>query len=136
MPLDVRVEQFSDGGGLEDVKAAFDAEHTRLFTFALEAEHELVNLRAVMQGRPTTVSAEEIPAGSDDASGAKSGTTTVWMDGAEQEAALYDRSRLQAGNRLAGPAIVTEMDSTTLILSGHSAEVDQFGNLIIRPQEG
>ena len=34
---------------------------------------------------------------------------------------------------LAGPAIVTEMDSTTLILPGHAATVDPSGSLLIRP---
>jgi N-methylhydantoinase A len=40
-----------------------------------------------------------------------------------------------AGNRLDGPAIVTEMDSTTLILPNYHAEVDAFGNLLIRPSD-
>jgi N-methylhydantoinase A len=36
---------------------------------------------------------------------------------------------------LEGPAIVTEMDSTTLILPGHSGEVDTFGNILVRPNQ-
>jgi len=40
---------------------------------------------------------------------------------------------LRAGDRIAGPAIVTEMDSTTLVLPGHAGEVDSVGNLLIRP---
>jgi N-methylhydantoinase A len=33
-----------------------------------------------------------------------------------------------------GPAIVTEMDSTTLVLPGHEAKVDRFGSLLIQPR--
>ena len=49
------------------------------------------------------------------------------------EAKIYDRSKLAAGNLILGPAIVTEMDSTTLILPGHHAKVDKFGTLLIWP---
>jgi N-methylhydantoinase A len=55
------------------------------------------------------------------------------MDRGATRADIYDRVLLRAGNRIDGPAIVTEMDSTTLVLPGHRAEVDTYGNLIIRP---
>ena len=57
----------------------------------------------------------------------------VWMDGAARAAVIYDRSKLRAGDLVPGPAVVTEMDSTTLIHNGHSAIVDDFGNLLINP---
>jgi N-methylhydantoinase A len=46
---------------------------------------------------------------------------------------VYDRGRLVAGNVISGPAIVTEMDSTTLVLAGHAATVHPSGSLLIRP---
>ena len=46
---------------------------------------------------------------------------------------VYDRGRLLAGNVVTGPAIVTEMDSTTLVLPGHAATVHPSGCLLIRP---
>ena len=55
--------------------------------------------------------------------------------GAGIDPSEYDRARLLAGNRLRGPAIVTEMDSTTLILSDHVGVVDERANILIRPQE-
>jgi N-methylhydantoinase A len=45
--------------------------------------------------------------------------------------AIYDRSRLHAGNRIPGPAIVTEYSATSLIPPGWSALVDRNGNLIL-----
>jgi N-methylhydantoinase A/oxoprolinase/acetone carboxylase beta subunit len=43
----------------------------------------------------------------------------------------YERSALKAGNRLTGPAIVNQYDSTTVIPPGISAHVDRFGNIVI-----
>ena len=43
----------------------------------------------------------------------------------------YDRAALKAGNRLDGPAIVNQYDTTTVIPPGISAHVDRFGNIII-----
>ena len=45
----------------------------------------------------------------------------------------FDREKLGAGTVIPGPAIVSEMDSTTLILPGHAATVDKVGNLLINP---
>jgi len=45
--------------------------------------------------------------------------------------ALYDRARLQPGNRIVGPAIVDQMDATTVVLPGQSATVDVYRNLLI-----
>ncbi len=47
-------------------------------------------------------------------------------------AALYDRSRLLAGHRIAGPAVVQEFGSTVPVHPGFTATVDPFGNLILR----
>ena len=63
-------------------------------------------------------------------------TTTIYVDGADTEATVYDRAKLLAGNVVTGPAIVTEMDSTTLVLPGHAATVHPSGSLLIRPSEG
>jgi hypothetical protein len=42
---------------------------------------------------------------------------------------------LRAADRLSGPAIVLEMDATTLILPQHVGSVDGLGNILIRPAE-
>jgi N-methylhydantoinase A len=118
---------------LEGVRQAFDAMHTQLFTFALEVDHELVNLRAVVQGDVTHVRAGTLAEGEADASAAIVETTTIFVDGADTTAHIYARAQLRAGNRIMGPAIVTEMDSTSLILPGHWGDIDQHGNMLIRP---
>ena len=44
---------------------------------------------------------------------------------------VYDRERLRAGNRFSGPAVVEQMDATTLVLPGMLATVEPYGNLIL-----
>jgi N-methylhydantoinase A len=61
---------------------------------------------------------------------------SVFMDGDTYEANIYDRAKLKSGNRIEGPAIITEMDSTSVILVGHAGVIDDFGNIIIRPLSG
>ena len=47
------------------------------------------------------------------------------------EAAIYVRERLGVGARIAGPAVLTQLDATTLVLPGHLGTVDRLGNLIV-----
>jgi N-methylhydantoinase A len=44
---------------------------------------------------------------------------------------VYDRERLGPGHRFAGPAIVEQMDATTVLLPGQSATVDPYLNIIV-----
>jgi len=132
LPIVYTAEDFASGG-LEKIGERFDEEHTQLFTFALEAEHEIVTLRAIVQGPETLAEAGIVEEGGADPSSAKVKDTTVFVDGADQKAVIYDRARLKAGNKIAGPAIVTEMDSTTVILPNHVGEIDKVGNIIIQP---
>jgi N-methylhydantoinase A len=119
---------------LEDLMARFDAEHERLFTFNLSVPQELVNIRAVALGKAANVSAEKIESGSADPSAAKLRDQEVWMGGATRDAVIYDRAKLKSGNRITGPAIICEMDSTTLVLNDHVATVDDFANILITPE--
>jgi N-methylhydantoinase A len=119
--------------GLRAISDQFDAEHKRLFTFALELEHELVTLRAAVQGRGIEVKRGVIADGSADATEAVVGTQQTYMDGTSVTASVYDRGLLKAGNVIEGPAIIIEMDSTTVILPKHFGSVDRRGNVLIYP---
>ena len=126
-----------DAHGIAGILARFDAEHLRLFTFNMETPHEIVNLRAVSMGEAPDLPATELPKGDGDPSAAKIRDHTLWMDGREQAAVIYDRARLRQGDVIPGPAIITEMDSTTLVESGCTAVIDKVGNILITPnQEG
>ena len=119
--------------GIEGILKRFDEEHLRLFTFNMETPHEIVNLRAVALGQAPALPAIELPKGDGDPSGAKIRDHVLWMDGREQAAVIYDRTGLRQGDVIPGPAIITEMDSTTLVESGCTATVDHVGNILINP---
>ncbi|MBE7161880.1 MAG: hydantoinase/oxoprolinase family protein, partial [Williamsia herbipolensis] len=134
IPVDLAPEALGSGGDLlETLGATFDAEHKRLFSFLLPNEREVINLRVTVSGPRPQVAFTELEQGSEDPSAALLRESQVWMDGGRTSAGIYDRATLQAGNVVRGPAIVTEMDSTTLVLSGHAATVDPSGCLVIRP---
>ena len=120
-------------GGLDLVASRFADMHTQMFTFAPDVEPEIVSLRTIALGQPTIATARAVQSGGPDPSAGRVGTTRIYVDGEEREASVYDRSRLLAGNRIAGPAMITETDSTTLILSDHVGEVDSLGNILINP---
>jgi N-methylhydantoinase A len=119
--------------GLDGIGAEFDKKHTQLFTFALPEDKELVNLRAVAQGKPPKVQGTKLARGSADPSAARIAEHNMYVGGKDRKGTLYERARLKAGNVIKGPAVVLEMDSTTVVLPGHVAKVDNFGNLLITP---
>jgi len=122
--------------GLGLLEQAFDAEHLQLFSFSLEEEHELVNLRATARAPRPNIKEREWSADSSEASVAVTGESPLFFDGNDYVATLYDRNRLCPGHVVPGPAIVMEMDSTTVVLPGYKASVDKVGNLLIEPADG
>ena len=136
IPVMIDVDAFDgQGAGLDRLRSLFDAEHQQLFSFVLDAEHELVTVRATANGPRPEVAGTDLEQGDEDPSAALRMTHPIWIDGGEVEAGIYDRAGLRAGNVVRGPAIVTEMDSTTLVLPGHAATVHPSGSLLIRPLE-
>ncbi|MBL7252848.1 hydantoinase/oxoprolinase family protein [Actinoplanes sp. LDG1-01] len=122
---------FDLADGPKGLAARFDAEHERLFSFTLPVDHELVNARAAVTGERPNVA----PIRLSESAGPPetSGHTRIYVEGAFVEAALYDRLKLNAGDVVEGPAIITEMDSTTLVLPGHRATTHASGSLLITP---
>ncbi len=119
--------------GLKAISDPFDAEHERLFTFALPLEHEFVALRAVVQGHGIPVKRPAIARGGRDPKAAAIGRQSVYIGRRRMQAAVYDRAKLRAGNRVRGPAIVMEMDSTTVVLPKHTGLIGRLGNILIYP---
>ncbi|MDZ7679796.1 MAG: hydantoinase/oxoprolinase family protein [Acidimicrobiales bacterium] len=134
VPVPVEHEGAALSGGLAALGAAFDAAHERLFGFSLDELHETVSIRAIGAApRPELFGTEIDVASSPDASGAVVEPQRVYADGAWHDAVLVDRTQLRAGHHISGPAIILEMDSTTVVLPGHDCEVDRWGNLVIAP---
>ena len=112
----------------------FAAAHRRMYGFVAEGEPvQLVTFRTLATG---LVRKAEFKPGTDagpDASAAIAGTRNVWLPeaGGFVPCPVYDRDRLRAGNRFTGPAIVEQMDATTLVLPGMVATVEPYMNLIL-----
>ena len=120
----------------EDVLTAigtqFDLMHEQLFTFSLPAEKEIVNLRSIALGKEARVEVPSVTIDPDFVNKSE-GNQRMFAEGQWWDASIYDRSKVGRGTAINGPAIVTEMDSTTMILPEHVGRIDSFGNILITP---
>lgn len=132
LTLDIDPQRLASEG-LQAITVAFDAEHEQLFTFALNEAHELVNLRAIARAPRPQITERGFDGAGASLDEARLGETPIHYAGQGHQATLYARARLSPGLVVAGPAVVMEMDSTTLVLPGYEAAVDRVGNLLIRP---
>jgi N-methylhydantoinase A len=116
----------------QPIKAAFDDLHRRTYgASAPEEDAELVTLRVVSEVPVPHLRLPRIAAGR--VADARIGERPLYdLTSAEfANAYVYDRARLGADDRIAGPAIVEQYDSTTVVLPGQALTVDDFGNLLI-----
>jgi N-methylhydantoinase A len=117
--------------GLSLLTDRFDQEHEQLFTFALGKDHELVMIRAIVQARSQAIKEVEIGRRGASLEECKIHDSQFYYEGRQYAAAIYDRSLMHEGLMVDGPAIISEMDSTTVILPGYRGSVDAIGNLLI-----
>ncbi|TNC11031.1 hydantoinase/oxoprolinase family protein [Methylobacterium terricola] len=113
----------------------FEAAYFRRFQVRLpEIRAVLVNLVTSVIGRrkPFPLAALIDEAGRTDLAGARLGTRPVYAGGAWHEAAIYAREALPLGAEISGPAVIQQIDATTVIEPGAVARVDAIGNLRIR----
>ena len=116
-------------GDADAAQAAFAEAHRALNGFTLDAKVELVTLRVEAEGSVPPSARPVLPRGN----GAEPiGRQIVHGASGSVEAAVFDRARLGAGDRIMGPAIVTQLDATTLVAPGWWAEVLASGSLLLR----
>lgn len=110
------------------VEAAFAQAHRTLYGFTLDSAIELVTLRVEATGRMPAPPLPLLAAGT----GAKSQTTLpVYFAAGKRDVPLFERSSFGAGDRLAGPAIISQLDATTLVLPGWQGEVHASGAILL-----
>jgi N-methylhydantoinase A len=121
------------GDGTQMLADRFNQLHEQFYRFQMEdTTCEIVNLRAIVFGEMPKPQLVEADGGSGaDAADAVVDEHEVYFEGEWLPTKVYDRVLLRRGNRIAGPAIVTEFDSTTVVLAGYAAEVDRYLNLTI-----
>ena len=141
--FEVRVDV--PGGGIDDALAgavaeSFHAAHHALYGYDFRDDGrqqvEWVNLRVTGLGpiRKPEIAALDAAAGR--AGGpepARTGARPVYFD-AWVDTPIYDRAKLGAGDVVVGPAIVEEFGSTLPVHPGFAAQVDGFGNLLLRAE--
>jgi len=123
------------GGALQDLASRFGLAHERIYGFKLDQPVELVNLRAVGLGAVQKIKLPKFEKEGPDAAAAVIEQHRAYFDGSFSSVNVYDRTRLRAGNRIRGPAIVIQMDATTVVHPNHTAEVDEYLNILIRPDK-
>src|SRR5262245_1111327 len=120
--------------GLGDLEERFNGLHEQLYGFRMPGTaSEIVNLRAIGFGAVPEPELRSGVPGSEDATDAIVDEHEVVFDGERRATRIYDRSKLRPGATFVGPAIVTEFDSTTVVLPEFHAAVDANFDLLINP---
>ena len=121
-------------GTLSVLAERFADAHRRMYGFIAEDDPvQLVTFRVEASGVVPKATFEAQPDGGPDASAAIVGSREVWMPeaGGFVPCPVYDRERLRPGNRFSGPAIIEQMDATTVVPLGWRARVERFMNVIL-----
>jgi N-methylhydantoinase A len=95
---------------------------------------EIVTLRVDAVGMLPKVTMRELSAGGK-AAAAIVGSQRISFASGAVDVPIYDRGKLGAGVRVKGPAVITQLDSTTLLLASQVAEVHKFGSLIVTEEQ-
>ncbi len=116
----------------EDFHDQHEREYTRRFD---DVDIELPNIRVRGIGLMPELTVPEVEKGDGDASAALHHEAEAWfrVDGdlVRLPTRYYDRSKLKAGDRIEGPGIINQYDTTTVLPPGFTAEIDKFGNIVM-----
>jgi N-methylhydantoinase A len=94
---------------------------------------EVVNVRARLVGASPKPSLPESRGAGASVLAALVEHRAVQAAGRRERTAIYDRAKLRAGNRFAGPAVVVEYSATTFVPSGWRGQVDAYENIVLEP---
>jgi N-methylhydantoinase A len=132
----------ADGAWAEAVARAFHEAHDQTYGRRFDGQPvQIVNVRVTGVGRISRLADPAAPpaAGPDQAGRPAPVTTQAFfqVDGKAQECVteVYQRDRLRQGDRVAGPAIIEQLDSTVVVPPGFAGTVDGSGNLVLRAGE-
>jgi len=130
--VDIPIQVFEDKD-LVAIKRLFDAVHLKRYGYSSDNERaEVVSIRTSVSGDMPKPTAAKVAEGTELAPVPPSIRPVYFTsESGWQDARVYQREDLLAGNRIAGPALVEEYASTTIIFEGDHLEVDAFGNLVI-----
>ncbi len=114
------------------IRDSFHSEYEREYTYRLDAPVELVGFHVVASADIGKLTPKKItPSGRKIEETVKAKRKVDYITGIH-EAVIYDGDLLEPGMRFAGPAIVEESGSTTVVMPGMPCTVDDYGNLHIQ----
>jgi N-methylhydantoinase A len=134
----VRVESSVDSGhALDQIWDGFHREHERIFGFGYrgEQEVEVVNLRVQAVGAVHRPPMSVRHDGANGQPAAPPTTRSVWFGDDWTDVPIHAREALAAGAAIAGPAVVEEFGSTTVVFPGWVARVDEYRNLVMKRED-
>lgn len=115
---------------MREVEARFHAVHEKQYTFRLDSAIEIVNLHVTVVGKVNKPRRAELAPHVGQAQPIRRRMVDFDEQG-QHETGIYDRASLGAGATVAGPAIIEEEASNTVVYPGMTVEVDRWGNLIV-----
>jgi N-methylhydantoinase A len=119
---------------LDALRAGFEVAHEKMYGYtAPEEPIQIVTFRLEASGAVRRPDIRTHPPATHDVAAAAVGARDVWLAESREfvTCPVYDRDELGPGHRIAGPAVVEQMDATTLVLPGQTATVDPYLNLVI-----
>jgi N-methylhydantoinase A len=121
---------------VQAIKAKFHQTHDRLYGYSLAEEGtgvELVNLRLTAVGITDKPSLRREKRQKDDATAWRKGERPVYLPSERKQVPVevYDGDRMGHGNRLTGPAIVEQVNTTILLPPGWDLECDTLGSYVM-----
>ncbi len=131
----VRVSLSGELDGLTGANDRFHQLHERAYTFRLDSAIEIVNFHVVATVPTRKPELTAFVASRGD--GRPKGRRVVdYDDDGHLESDIYERSGLQSGELISGPAIIEEPAATTVVYPGMSARMDEIGNILIETGVG
>ena len=117
---------------VEEIARRFATAHQKAYGFTLDSQIEVVTLHLVAWGRIDKPLLPALAVTGRGLEAALKGMRRVDFDAQGlHETTIYDREMLEPGMEFAGPAIVEEPATVTVVLPGQYVQVDKFGNLHI-----
>jgi N-methylhydantoinase A len=135
---DIAVRVSAGGSGaqtIEEADAGFREEYFTLFGIRPTDPCQLVNFRVRASASPDKPEISEHPVRTSAAQEARKGSRLAYFEEAGDyvNTPVYDRVRLRAGDSFTGPAIVEEIDATTVCPPGYTVTVDRYLNMRLVP---
>src|SRR5260370_31711297 len=136
--MEVRVD--APGGAIDAaffdrLAAAFHAAHRRTFGYDYAGQQKVEYVNFCVSGFGLIERPRLPKLAADCGAPPPCGQRTVYFDGAFRDTPIYQRGALGPGARIAGPAIVEEFGSTTVLFPGQHLDVDAHGIMIIRSKQ-